>query len=226
VLIFFYFFLSFFLPFIWIFYFYKKDEHPEPHLWLLFAFFLGILSAFFSYYLQKFSFQFIEAKGFIGILLSVFIEEFWKFFLIWLFIYSQKVFDEPIDAMIYIMFSALGFAFTENVAFFFNLLKNSQSSNIFWVLFLRFLSANLLHILASSLIGYGYAFWVRTRNLLILLISFTAGVSLHFLYNYFIINLQLFLVLPILWTAFMVVLSELNYLAHNGRREKGRNINS
>jgi RsiW-degrading membrane proteinase PrsW (M82 family) len=223
VVTFFYFFLSIFLPFIWIFYFYKKDKHPEPPLWLLFAFLLGILSAFFSYYLQKFSFQFVDSKSFWGMLLAVSIEEFFKFFLILLFIYPQKVFDEPIDAMIYMMFSALGFAFAENVAI---LLNNPQSSNIFWLLFLRFLSANLLHILASSLIGYGYAIWVGTRNLFALLISLTAGISLHFLYNYFIINLQILLILPILFTSFMVVLSELNYLAYNGRGKKGRNIDA
>jgi len=223
VVTFFYFFLSLFLPFIWIFYFYKKDKHPEPPLWLLFAFLLGILSAFFSYYLQKLSFQFFDSKNFWGMLLAVSIEEFFKFFLILLFIYPQKVFDEPIDAMIYMMFSALGFAFAENVAI---LLQNLQNPDIFSILFLRFLGANLLHILVSSLIGYGYAFWVMTRIFLVFAISFIAGIFLHFVYNYFIIYLSFLWVLPILWTVFMVVLSELNYLAYNGRREKRGNINS
>jgi RsiW-degrading membrane proteinase PrsW (M82 family) len=229
VVIFFYFFLSFFLPFIWIFYFYKKDEHPEPPLWLLFAFLLGILSAFLSYYLQNFSFQFVDSKNFWGMLLSVSIEEFFKFFLILLFIYPQNVFDEPIDAMIYMMFSAFGFAFVENIAI---LLNSSLTSGLLTILFLRFLGANLLHILASALIGYGYAFWVKSRRYLIFIISFVSGIILHFIYNYFIINLIYFFIIPILWTAFTVVLTELNYLTHNGsrgkngNREKRGNINS
>jgi len=223
VVTFFYFFLSFFLPFIWIFYFYKKDKHPEPPLWLLFAFLLGILSACFSYYLQKFSFQFVDPKNFWGMLFSVSIEEFFKFFLILLFIYPKKVFDEPIDAMIYMMFSAFGFAVTENIAI---LLNSTPTSELLTILFLRFLGANLLHILASSLIGYGYAIWISLRRPLVFIISFIAGISLHFIYNYFIINLMYFFIIPILWTAFTVVLSELNYLAYNGRREKRGNINS
>jgi hypothetical protein len=85
-------------------------------------------------------------------------------------------------------------------------------------LFYRFFGANLLHILASSLIGYGYAFFVKTRRIFPFALSFFSGIILHFLYNYLIIILPpgFILVLPILWTVFLVVLSEINYLAQNG----------
>jgi uncharacterized membrane protein len=60
---------------------------------------------------------------------------------------------------------------------------------------------------------------MKTRRLFPLIASFTAGTFLHFLYNYIIISLTdgFILILPILWTSFLVVLSELNYLAQNGR---------
>jgi RsiW-degrading membrane proteinase PrsW (M82 family) len=133
---------------------------------------------------------------------------------VWLFIFPQKVFDEPIDAMIYMMFSALGFAFFENLV----LALSSTTSNVVMTLFYRFFGANLLHILASSLIGYGYAFFVKTRRIFPFVLSFISGTFLHFLYNYLIISLLpgFILVLPILWTVFLVVLSELNYLSKNG----------
>lgn len=223
MVILFYFFLAFFLPFIWILYFAHKDKNPEPKKWLFLAFLLGIFSAFLSYYCQKLLFQFMDSKSFTAILLSVISEEFFKFIVIWVFIYPQKVFDELIDAMIYMMFSALGFAFTENLAF---LLRGLDGIEIILILFFRFLGANLLHILASCLVGYGYALWKKTKNYLVFPIFFLLSVGLHFLYNYFIINLNFFLVLPILWTALLVVLSELNSLSQNGRRrEEGRNIN-
>jgi len=229
VVTFFYFFLSLLLPAIWIYYFNKKDQNREPWKWLIVAFILGIYSALISYQLQNLSFNFVEPKSTLGIFLSAFIEEFSKFLLISLFIYPVRVVDEPIDAMIYLMFAALGFAFIENVAISASLLNKfgfNYEINILLVLFLRFLGANLLHILSSGLIGYGYAYFINTRNLLVFTISFISGTVLHFIYNYFIINTNYALVIPTLWLAFLVVLSELNYLAYNGRGKKGRNVDA
>ncbi|GIW67232.1 MAG: hypothetical protein KatS3mg096_100 [Candidatus Parcubacteria bacterium] len=210
-------FLSLFLPFIWIFYFYKKDRHPEPKIWLFLAFLLGIISAFLAYYVEGLLNPFVSENKFLKFLLFSFIEEFFKFILIWFFIFPQKIFDEPIDAMIYMMFAAWGFAFLEN----FVLITKPSSLAIYSpvsILFLRFLGANLLHILASALIGYGYAFLIKTRRIFPFVFSFATGSFLHFFYNYLIISLPpgFILVLPILWTAFLVVLSKLNYLAENG----------
>ena len=206
-------FLSFLFPFLWIFYFYKKDKHPEPVFWLFVAFLLGISSAIISYYFQK-NLDLFLTESWQRYLLFALIEEFFKFFVILLFIFSQKVFDEPVDAMIYMMFSALGFAFFENLF----LVFSPKTINIVSTLFFRFFGANLLHILASSLIGYGYAFLVKTRRIFPLIVSFFSGTFLHFLYNYIIISLPpgFILVLPILWAVFLVVLSELNYLSQNG----------
>jgi RsiW-degrading membrane proteinase PrsW (M82 family) len=212
VVITFYIFLSFLFPFLWISYFYKKDKHPEPIFWLIIAFLLGISSSLISYYFQKNTAYFLT-KDWQKYLIFAFIEEFFKFFVIWLFIFPQKVFDEPIDAMIYMMFSALGFAFFENLI----LALGPATNNVVVILFFRFFGANLLHILASSLIGYGYAFFVKTRRIFPFALSFLSGTILHFLYNYFIISLPpgFILVLPILWTVFLVVLNELDYLAQN-----------
>jgi protease PrsW len=213
VVIIYYVFLSFLFPFLWIFYFYKKDKHPEPVFWLFFAFLLGISSAIISYYFQK-NLDLFLTENWQRYLLFALIEEFFKFFVILLFIFPQKVFDEPIDAMIYMMFSALGFAFFENLF----LVLSPKTINVVSTLFFRFFGANLLHILASSLIGYGYAFLVKTRRIFPLIVSFFSGTFLHFLYNYIIIILPpgFILVLPILWAVFLVVLNELNYLSQNG----------
>jgi RsiW-degrading membrane proteinase PrsW (M82 family) len=212
VVIAFYIFLSFLFPFLWISYFYKKDKHPEPIFWLIIAFLLGIFSAFISYYFQKNTVQFLK-EDWQRYLIFAFIEEFFKFFVILLFIFPQKVFDEPVDAMIYMMFSALGFAFFENLV----LVLSPTTNNVVATLIYRFLGANLLHILASSLIGYGYAFYVKTRRIFPFSVSFISGTFLHFLYNYLIISLPpgFILVLPILWAVFLVVLSEINYLTQN-----------
>lgn len=209
-------FLSFFFPFVWVYYLNKKDCHPEPKLWLFLAFLLGIVSAFLSsltqFYLEKI---FLENNNFY-FFLSAFIEEFFKFLVIYIFIMPLYVFNEPVDGMIYMIFSALGFAFLENL---FLVLK--ETGQIIQILFLRFLGANFLHVSASALIGLGYSFMKKTHNFLIFLISFLGAVFLHFLYNIIIIKgLIFFLTLPILWSVFLIVLLETNFLKDDHKSRK------
>jgi RsiW-degrading membrane proteinase PrsW (M82 family) len=221
VVIAFYIFLSFLLPFLWIFYFYKKDKHPEPISYLTITFLLGIYAALISYYFEKNVASFLT-DDWKRYLVFAFIEEFFKFFVVWFFIFSQKVFDETIDAMIYMMFSALGFAFSEN----FVLAIKPEILYPVVILIFRFFGANLLHILASSLIGFGYVMSILTRRIYPFCLSFLSGFFLHFLYNYIIIqsliirandpDFFLFMTIPgILWLTFLVVLSELKYLTNN-----------
>lgn len=215
--------LSFIFPFIWVHYFSRKDKDREPFIWLFFALFLGIISGILSFYSERLfqDFYFKDKSNFF-IFLAALIEEFFKFILIAIFIFPRKVFDEPIDAMIYMMFSALGFAFIENMLF----LIRAKEHGIILVLILRFLSANLVHVLVSSLIGYGYALGMLMRRVLPFIITFVSATILHFIYNYLIINLRsgFLLNIPILWSIFMVVIIELNYLAGiNGKQGRTKN---
>lgn len=209
--------LSFLFPFIWVFYLFKKDKHPEPFLWLLSAFLLGIIAAFLSLFFQKFLENFhFQDKNYLYYFISVFLEEFFKFFLIRIFIFTKKVFDEPVDAMIYMVFSAFGFAFIENIG----IVLSYETNSIFSILFFRFLGANLLHILASSLIGFGYALSIQRTNFFVFLSFLFLGTILHFVYNLFIINLSLgfLIILPILGFFFLVVIYDINLLRSiNGR---------
>lgn len=206
--------LSFALPALWIFYFLKKDKHPEPFPWLLFAFILGIVAAFFSFFAEDiFTFLGTDKPAFF--LVSALIEEFFKFLFIWLFIFPKRVFDEPVDAMIYMMVSALGFVSIENLIYILSLKEGH-----FLILFGRFLGANFLHILSSALIGYGYGYLKKTKNHLLFLLSFLAGWILHFIYNFVIISqaIGFILILPVLWSVFLLVLSELDYLVFINER--------
>ncbi len=205
------FFLGLILPFIWIFYFFHKDKHPEPASWLFLTFVLGIFSAFLSFFTEGILAYHYPYRDWIYFLFAAFVEEFFKFLVIWILIFPQKVFDEPIDAMIYMMFSALGFAVLENVMV---LLSPQAQGKTLFISFYRFLGANFLHILASALIGYGFGLMSITRRIFPFLLSFLSAVFLHFLFNFVILstNLGFLYVLPLLWSVFLVVLSELNYL--------------
>ena len=80
------------------------------------------------------------------------LEELLKFGAVLWWISRRKEFDEPIDAMVYMVVAALGFASVENVA------TVLRATNGVELLTLRFIGATLLHSLASGIVGY---YWAR-----------------------------------------------------------------
>jgi len=202
--------LSFFLPFFWSYYFIKKDCHPEPWYFLVFAFLLGIFSAILSLFFEGIleNLDLINSLT-LKLLIYSFIEEFLKFLVIFLLIFPLKIFDEPVDAIIYMSISALGFAFIEN---FFYVFKTEDEVSSYLLLFLRFLAPNFLHVLASSIIGFGFAYYMKKRIFVFIPLALIFSVVLHFIHNYFIIRLEhlgYVFIIPLLWGVFAILISEI-----------------
>ncbi|KKS82662.1 MAG: Protease PrsW [Candidatus Wolfebacteria bacterium GW2011_GWC1_43_10] len=137
--------------------------------------------------------------------LSVFIgfgviEELVKFFFIYLVVRKSPYFDEPIDAMVYMVTGALGFAAAENL---FLVFSGGQES-IFLVILLRFVGATLLHALSSAIVGH---YWARGIRFNIEGKFIFAGLVLasifHIIFNYLVSEFNNFLVYP---TAFLAIL--------------------
>ncbi|MGC8981511.1 MAG: PrsW family intramembrane metalloprotease [Minisyncoccia bacterium] len=199
-----------FIPiYIWLRFILKEDEHKEPNILIFTAILLGILAGIFSYFSEFSLSKSIPTESLIYYLISAFIEEFYKFILILILIFPTRYFDEAVDAMVYMGFSALGFAFLENFG---NLCSSFTQAGTFGLIFvatLRFLGANFLHLLASTSIGFGYAITYKTRRVLPFLYSFLIASSLHFLYNMFIIEKDIAIyIFPILWAVFFITLKE------------------
>lgn len=115
---------------------------------------------------------------------SAFVEEFVKFYAIKLMILNNAEFDEPIDAMIYMMAAALGFAAIENTLIVFQTHPDGVAVTIN-TLILRFIGATLLHALASGLLGYFLAiswFFQHHRKKLII-IGLLIATLFHFTFN-------------------------------------------
>jgi len=111
------------------------------------------------------------------------IEEVLKFAIVFLWVNRRKDFDEPIDAMIYMIVAALGFAAVENVA------TALRAANSFELLAMRFIGATLLHSLASGLVGYYWAKGiVQGRIWQSVLIGFFWATALHAIFNYLMLN--------------------------------------
>jgi protease PrsW len=194
---------------IWLAFYLRKDIHPEPKKWLFLIFLAGMAitplviviewqtGVFFSF-LNSRSPDFFNA--FLKNIAVVFIgmaavEEFFKYLVVRLAMKHNPVFDEPADAMIYMIVAALGFAAIENImvmllftpTFFFN------PAQPLFILGIRFVGATFLHALTSAIIGFYYALSLckndqcPTNPHMLIIKGFAIAVFVHGLFNYFII---------------------------------------
>lgn len=112
------------------------------------------------------------------------VEEFVKFLVVKFVVLHDPEFDEPLDAMIYMISAGLGFAAVENILFLFQAIPNGTDTAIkIWLL--RFVGATVLHAVASATVGYFLALsWFYNRHSGKLI---TAGIALatilHLIFN-------------------------------------------
>jgi RsiW-degrading membrane proteinase PrsW (M82 family) len=101
--------------------------------------------------------------------------------------------DEPIDAMIYMITSAMGFATIENALLFFRADFSADPLDPWIFLLMRFLGATFLHALASGLLGFFLALVLfQKRNRFWLIFGLIIATSLHGLFNFVIIEIESF----------------------------------
>lgn len=200
----------------WLIFYLSEDKHPEPKKTLFYAFVAGGVSTFIVLALQT-----ITNKVAIGggiqehSPLSFFIlgglEEIFKFMAVYIVISKRPEFDEPIDAMIYMITAALGFAAVENVA----AAYTSSIPSILETTTLRFFGATLLHTLSSGLVGYYWAKSILKNNSKkILIFGIFFGTSLHAVFNYLIIKYE-----PVIVPTIFLIIFAL-FILHNFEKLK------
>jgi len=137
--------------------------------------------------LSSSSLLFFFLYGIIGI---AFVEESFKYLVVRCKVLNNPEFDEPVDAMIYMIIAGLGFAALENILYLFpHLFPVINFSETFQITAIRFLGAVFLHALCSATIGYFLAlsiFEAKNRFRLVLA-GLLIAIFLHGLFNYSII---------------------------------------
>jgi len=126
---------------------------------------------------------------FLGIAL---VEEGVKYLVIKKKVLRDPEFDEPVDAMLYMIIAALGFAALENLLILLPLNTTFQLFETAVISTVRFVGATFLHALCSGLIGYYIALsFLQPKNRArVVAQGIGLAVLLHGLYNFSIMKIE------------------------------------
>ena len=98
-------------------YYWLRDRHPEPLAWVVGLFGLGLCSCVLAYPLERAAQTFFPPGRHLFwecLIVAGVIEESVKFAVVFLAIWWNPIFEEPVDALIYGTAAALGFTFGED----------------------------------------------------------------------------------------------------------------
>lgn len=182
---------------IWLIFYLRKDIRPEPKSMVLKIFFLGMLSCLPAIFFEMATFKILSILNlfFLNIIFVSLIEEFLKFLVVKQMVLSDPEFDEPVDSMIYMIISALGFAAGENILLLLPIKEGfflQVFGQILGISTLRFLGATFLHALSSGLVGLFIGLSLRPRKKIwrIIFFGLFLAIVLHSFYNFSIIRFE------------------------------------
>jgi RsiW-degrading membrane proteinase PrsW (M82 family) len=185
-----------FLPsFTWLLFYVQEGIHPEPKRLIALTFVTGAAFAFIALALQYGLKGILDALNIaqmsvLWLFLFAGIEEVLKFAAAYAAVHKSPDFEHPVDAMLYIIVAALGFAAVENIGV---LVGGNPGTaifaNIFHLVTFRFIGATLLHTLASGLAGYYWALSIRNFGAKRFIFWGLLGATvLHAAFNYAILH--------------------------------------
>lgn len=178
-------------PILWLIFWIQEDyQRPEPKGLIVLAFVYGGLSTAIALPLELAALTYVT--GNIAALVAIAaIEEIVKYAAAHFAAFRRPAYDEPIDALVYLITAALGFAAVENTLYLVTALSQETTTTSLLVLLQRFISPTVLHIVASAIVGLALAFSFYRRAGIrreFLVTGITLAIALHAVFNYFILN--------------------------------------
>lgn len=226
--------LTFLPPILWLLFYLHEDRRPEPKLLLILTFIGGMVAAVIAIFVELFLLgdrgifpEFfgitIETHQIVFFLVISLVEEYVKYMPFKFLIARRDEFDEPIDAMIYMMTAAMGFAALENALFAVPLFRESLFSGL-EIVTSRFLGANLLHALSSAIVGYFIAkSFLSPYHHHLVAVGIVIASILHTIFNYLIL-ISRSLPLAFMYLFFLLLVMTIMVLVEF-EQLKRRNIN-
>ncbi len=215
---------------IWLYFLLKEDARcPEPRGMITLAFLAGMIAVPLAIAPEQYAREAV-ASGVPLIFAWATIEEVLKYFFAAAFILWRRAVDESPDYVVYMLTVALGFAAAENALFLVHTIQNGQLAETLVTNHLRFLGSTLLHVLASSAIGFAFAWSYHLRPTYRIL--YAAGglilaVVLHTAFNLLIMKdggSQALSAFFLVWTVALVFFAAFEILKYFTYRSAPRNV--
>ncbi|MFA5651834.1 MAG: PrsW family glutamic-type intramembrane protease [Candidatus Paceibacterota bacterium] len=224
---------------VWLLFWMSEDKkNPEPKSMIALAFIGGMVAVFVSLFLEKYLYGLglknLFYTGFLKEILSWFdvlskqsgvfldkvllvvvfapiIEELSKFIMAYVLVLRSQADDEPLDPMIYMITTALGFAAIENMLFLINPFENHDVILSIFTGNMRFIGATLLHTVSSATIALFISFnffTSRLKKLIFTLLGIVCSIIMHGVFNFFMIGNQeaSIMALELIWIAVIIIL--------------------
>ncbi len=177
---------------VWLYFWLKEDSRcPEPRHLIFFAFVLGMIAVPLVLPFQKWAISYYGEISLSVVFVWAAVEELMKYGVVAAAILWRKAVNEPIDAMMYMVTAALGFAALENTLFLLAPIADGKLVDSFITGNLRFLGATLLHVLASAVVGFAMAASFYTHKKLMPIytsLGLILAIALNTIFNLLIIS--------------------------------------
>lgn len=196
----------------WLWFWLRNDKHPEPRRLLSLIFVAGAIVVPLIVPLQNILHDIIPQEHFNVMGLAA-IEEVVKFIIVVIIVLPTKYINEPVDFGVYLVTAALGFAALENVMFLLNPDNTYSLASTIATANIRFIGATVLHGVAAAIIGIsmGVVYYKgKLARIGMTFLGVVAAVTLHSLFNYFILQADqssLITALVLLWIVGIIVVS-------------------
>ena len=171
---------------IWLIFWTREDhEQPEPKSLLAGCFLAGMLAVLFAIPAERFAAGMISDPSWRYAFWAA-IEEILKFTAVAAVALHARSNDEPIDAMIYCIAVALGFAALENTLFIMQPFSGGDMAAGIITGNMRFIGATLVHTVSSALVGFalGEAYYrSRLTKIVLCVLGLATAVAVHASFN-------------------------------------------
>lgn len=199
---------------LWLWFWLKEDRlHPEPRVLIMTAFMGGMIAVLPAIPLEQWVSDATVNMTVVVIGWAI-IEEVLKYGASYITALRKRDNDEPIDSLIYLITTALGFAALENTLFLAGALKTGGFVQGIDLGVLRFVGASLLHVVTSGTLGFFLALGFykgRALKRLDWVLGLSAAIFLHALFNLYILKSNgegnyTFAVFSFVWLAIILLL--------------------
>ena len=162
----------------WLFFWLREDNDnsKEPIGLIIKTFLFGSAAAYVSIFIESYVFTYLKPTEPSSFFIYSMVEEFTKFFSVFIAAYGTVWWNERTDPMIYMLAGALGFSAIENMYYIIDFLHKSHYMQSVIESGYRIIGATLLHTSTSAIFGVFVAV-VIFRNVAVRLLAIIFGLS-------------------------------------------------